>query len=217
MNLTLPPSHLPIDFLDPGRRSWLLTILVILFIQGCADRPSSQIETVAQSLQDARLAGAAEYAIEELQQAETSYQMAMDELDRQDQGFVWLRNYSQVARQLDLARSQADEAKSEALANLAETKSNAQTALSLARHQIGQAHALLAHPLSTYTLNQQFEELHSALQGVEALLNTMETSMVAGDYIQVMTSAHAVETLALTIHQHILSVLSHSPSPKVQI
>lgn len=192
-------------------------IIIMLLIEGCADRPSSQIEAATQSLQDARLAGAAEYATEELQQAETSYRQAIEELGSQDEGFAWLRNYSGATRQLDLARSQADEAKSEALANLTETKSNAQIALSLARNQIGQAKGLLVQPLSPYSVNQQFEELHSALQGAEALLNTMETSMSTGDYIQVMTTAHAVETLAFTIHQHILSVLSQSPSPKAQV
>lgn len=217
MKIPLPPRPLAIVLPYPERGSLLFTILAILFIQGCAERPSSQIEAVSRSLQDARLAGAEEYAIEEFQQAETSYRQAMEELGSQDEGFAWLRNYSVATRQLDLARSQADEAKTEALANLEETKSNAQTAISMARDQVGQAQALLVQPLSTNRLNQEFQELHSALQGAEALLNTMESSIGSGDYIQVMTSAHVVETLASTIHHRILVLLSRSPSPKVQV
>ncbi|MGE0474937.1 MAG: hypothetical protein AB7P17_14985 [Nitrospirales bacterium] len=213
----MPIPPFPTDPRDPERGSLFFAILAILVFTGCAERPSSQIDAVEQSLQDARLAGAEAYAIEELQQAETSYRMAIDELDSQDEGFVWLRNYSQVTRQLNLAHTQAQEAKSEALANLTETKSNAQMALALARDQIGQAQALLSQPLSTDTLDRQFQDLHRALQSADTLLDAMESSMDTGDYIQVMTSAHAVETLALTIHQHILALINHSPSLKVQV
>ena len=215
--MPLPHRPLPIVLPDSGRGSLLFTILAILFFQGCAERPSSQIEAVTRSIQDARLAGAEEYAIEEFQLAEISYRKALEALGNQDKRIAWLRNYSLATRHLDMARSQADEAKTEALANLTETKFNAQTALSMARDQIGQTQNLLAQPLSTFRFNQEFEEIHSALHDAEDLLNTMESSIDSGDYIQVMTSAHVVETLALAIHQRILVLLSRSPSLKVQV
>lgn len=211
------PRALPIILTDSRRRPVLLIILALLSLQACAERPSSQIEAVSRSIQDARQAGAEEYAIEEFQVAETFYRQALEELGNQDKGFAWLRNYSFATRQLDLARFRANEAKTEALANLTETKSNAETALSMARVQIGQAQALLGKPLSTPEPNRELAEIHIALQGAEALLNTMESSIDSGDYIRVMTSAHDIETLALTIHHRILVLLGRSPSLKAQV
>jgi len=185
--------------------------------QGCAERPSTHVEVVLQTIEDARVAGAEDYAFEELQQAQTSYRLGLEELELQDERFVWWRSYSRANQMLELAHSQAKQAKTEALANLEETKSNAQMAMALARDQIEQAQSLLEQPVAPYSITQQFEKLQRALTGAEALLDNMETSMGSGDYIQVMTSAHAVESLALNIQQHILSVLSQSTSTKVQV
>ena len=200
-----------------GKWSTLFCLTMSLLVQGCTERPSSQIAAVGQLIHDARLAGAQEYAVEQLQQAETSYRLALDELGNQDDRLEWQRSYTRVNTMLALAHSQAKQAKSEALANLEETKTNAQMALDLARDQIRESQALLIQPLSPYFVAQQFEELHRAVEGAEALLDTMDTSMMTGDYIHVMTSAHAVETLTLKIHQRILSILGQSPSPKVQV
>jgi hypothetical protein len=112
---------------------------------------------------------------------------------------------------LDLALAQADQAKSEATSNLEETKSNAQVALILARQNIRQTQTLLLERRAHLSEHQQFQELHKALQGAEALLDTIESGMMnQGDYIQAMTTAHVVETVALAIHERILSAVGQS-------
>ena len=133
---------------ESGRLSSFLALTILLLLQGCAERPSTQIDGVRQSIEDARLAGAQNYAFELLEQAETSYRLALDELNQQDERLALWRSYSKVREILALAHSQAEEAKSAALANLEETKSNAQMAHSQARQQIVQAQAFLDHPLS---------------------------------------------------------------------
>jgi hypothetical protein len=194
----------------------LLGIAVAFIAQGGAQRPSGQIDTVLRTLHDARLSGAQEYAYEQLQQAELSYSQAINELDNQDAKFVWWRTYAQGKRMLDLALAQADQAKSEAVANLEETKSNAQKALTLARQNIQDTHALLLERRSQPHISEHFQELQQALQGAEALLNAIESGMMTqGDYIQVMTAANAVETVALRIHDRILAAVG--PSEKVQV
>ncbi|MDH5426766.1 MAG: hypothetical protein OEZ57_01075 [Nitrospirota bacterium] len=194
----------------------LLAIAGTLVTQGCAERPSGQIDAVLRTLHDARLSGAQEYAYEQLQQAELSYSQAINELDNQDAKFAWWRTYAQGKRMLDLALAQADQAKSEASLNLEETKNNAQIALILARQNIQQTQALLLERRAHLPEPQQFHELQKALQGAEALLNTIETGMLSqGDYIQVMSTAHVVETVALAIHERILSTVSQAE--KVQV
>jgi len=193
-----------------------LAITGTFLAQGCTERPSSQIDSVIRTLQDARLSGAQEYAYEQLQQAELSYNQAINELDNQDAKFAWWRTYSQGKKMLERALAQADQAKSEALANLDESKSNAQVALTLARQNVQQTQALLLEGRAHPSMHQQFKELHAALQGAEALLDAIESGiMTEGDYIQVMTTAHAVETAAATIQKRILSALN--PSEKVEV
>ncbi|MCA9460491.1 MAG: hypothetical protein KC590_00030 [Nitrospira sp.] len=213
----MPPSNHTLLTVESGIRSALMAIMVSLLLQGCTERPSAQIDVVFQAIQDARLAGAQDYAFEELEQAESSYHQALRELEYQDAQFAGWRTYSKLNEILELAYSQAQKAKSEALANLEETKSNAQLALAVARDQISQAQASLDWPDSPYPIAQQFNELKLTLERAKTLLDNMESSMGSGDYIQVMTSAHAVESLALTIHQRILAVLGQSPSAKVEV
>jgi hypothetical protein len=202
--------------LKPWEWCLLLAIAGTLVAQGCAERPSGQIDAVLRTLHDARLSGAREYAFEQLQQAEVSYSQAINELDNQDAKFAWWRTYAQGKRMLDLALAQADQAKSEATSNLEETKSNAQVALILARQNIRQTQTLLLERRAHLSEHQQFQELHKALQGAEALLDTIESGMMnQGDYIQVMTTAHVVETVALAIHERILSAVGQSV--KVQV
>ena len=216
----MPPTLRPIHTQSLHLKSWewciILAIGGTLLAQGCTERPSGQIDSVIRTLQDARLSGAQEYAYEQLQQAEMAYAQAIDELDDQDAKLAWWRTYSQGKRMLDLALAQADQAKSQALANLEETKSNAQMAITLARQNVQQAQALLMEGRSHPSIHQRFQELRNALQGAEALLDTIESGMMSqGDYIQVMTTAHAIETVAVTIHERILSALD--PSGKVQV
>ena len=193
-----------------------LAITGTFFAQVCTERPSNQIDSVIRTLQDARLSGAQDYAYEQLQQAEMSYSQAINELDNQDEKFAWWRSYSQGKQMLDRALAQADQAKSEALANLEETKSNAQVALTLARQNVQDTQTLLMEGREHPSMHQQFEELHMALQKAEALLDTIESRiMTQGDYIQVMTTAHAVETITVTIQKRILSALD--PSGNVQV
>ncbi len=194
----------------------LLAITGTFLAQTCSERPSNQIDSVIRTLQDARLSGAQDYAYEELQQAEMSYSQAINELDNQDAKFAWWRRYSQGKQMLERALAQADQAKSEALANLEGTKNNAQLALTLARQNIQDTQTLLLEGRAHPSMHQQFEKLHVALQRAEALLNTIESEiMTQGDYIQVMTTAHAVETITVTIQNRILSALD--PSGKVQV
>ena len=202
--------------LTPWEWSLLLAITGTFLAQGCTERPSSQIDSVIRTLQDARQSGAQDYAYEQLQQAEESYSQAINELDNQDAKFSWWRTYSQGKQMLDRALAQADQAKSEALANLEETKSNAQVALTLARQNLQHTQTLLQEGREHPSMHQQFEELHLALQKAEALLDTIESGiMTQGDYIQVMTTAHAVETITVTIQERILSALD--PSGNVQV
>jgi len=202
--------------LTPWEWCLLLAITGTFLAQGCTERPSNQIDSVIRTLQDARLSGAQDYAYEQLQQAEMSYSQAINELDNQDEKFAWWRSYSQGKQMLDRALAQADQAKSEALANLEETKSNAQVALTLARQNVQDTQTLLLEGREHPTMHQQFEELHLALQRADALLDTIESEIMAqGDYIQVMTTAHAVEIVTGSIQKRILSALD--PSGKIQV
>ncbi len=191
-------------------KSWewciLLAIAGTLMGQRFIDRPSGQIELVMQTLQAARLSGAQEYAVEQLQAAELSYSQAIKELDNQDEKFAWWRTYSQAKRMLNLALTQAALAKSEALSNLKESRTNAQTALALARQHIEKTDLLLQEQESHLTTQQRVVGLRVALQKASDLLATTESGMMPeGYYIQVMRTAHAVETVALTIQEQLLS------------
>lgn len=213
-------SHFPAS--DTNLKIRLATVLSGVFIAafsfvtlGCAERPTSQINTALEALWEARLAGAEDYAVERLIEAENSFQRGIDELDNQDERIFLLRNYSLATAFLSAACSQAEKARAEAFINWEETKINAQIALSTAKHHMLQAKQLLNQTLPAFVSHTLLQEWHLALQQGEQLLEESEAGLSQGDFIQVMTNAHTVETMALRVHQQFLIALPSLPLEQI--
>lgn len=182
-----------------------LYLMICLFLSGCVEQAIPKLEPAVHALEDARISGAEDYAVEIFTEAETAYFQAKDELDQQQDRLVLFRDYESAAAMLAKAITSAAQAKIEAIANKEEVKANAEVAL-LAARQTLQNLRLFVEEFSVPVTDQgEFVQLALAIQAAEALLAETESGMTQEKFIGVMTTAHSIESFAGRIQDMMLS------------
>jgi hypothetical protein len=191
------------NLVHPG--SGLVFLMTCLLLTGCAKQPVPQLDAAIHALEDARISGAEDYAIEIFTEAEAAYLQAKKELDQQRDRFQLFRDYQSATTMLEKALTIAAQAKMEAIANKKEAKSNAEVALTFARQHLQDVRSLLAEPSIPAADQRQLDQLTQAFQSAETLLAETESIMTEENFIDVMTTAHSVESFATRIQEQIIS------------
>lgn len=186
-----------------GRHVLFLTWLLLA---GCAEPPLSQWNEATQAIEDAKMSGAENYAIERFTEAETAYQQVKLELNQQGDRMPLFRNYDPAITMLSGVLNHATQAKMEAIANKKESKANAEVALAFAKHNLQNVRALLAEVSTPATDHGEFDQLIQAFQDTETLLAETESIMTQEHFIDVMTTSHSVEFFSTRIQEQIISV-----------
>ena len=180
-------------------------LITCLLLTGCAEQPVLQLDAAIQALEDARVSGAEDYAIEIFTEAESAYGQAKEELNQQQERLHPFRDYHPAMTLLAKVLHSAEQAKMEALNNKKEAKANAEVALAFAKQNLQAVRSLLADSTIPVTDQRQFDQITLAFQATETLLSETESIMTEENYIGVMTTAHSVESFAIRIQEHILS------------
>jgi hypothetical protein len=183
----------------------VVIIMTWLLLTGCAEQPVPQLDDVIHALEDARNSGTEDYAIEIFTEAETAYLEAKQELEQQRNRVQFFRDYQSATTMLEKALTRAEQAKMQAIANKKETKSNAEVALDFARQNLQNVRMLLAKPSTPAADQGQIDKLTLAVQAAETLLAETESIMTEENFIDVMTTAHSVESFATRIQEQIIS------------
>lgn len=185
--------------------SGLVLLMICLLLTGCAEQPVTQLDAAIHALEEARMSGAEDYAIEIFTEAEAAYLQAMNELDHQRDRMQIFRDYQPATTMLAKVLTSATQAKIEAITNKEEAKANAEAALAFARKNLQDVRSLLAEPSLPTTDQGQLDQLTLAFQATETLLAETEFVMTEENFIGVMTTAHSVESFATRIQEHIIS------------
>lgn len=183
-----------------------MLILTGLLLSGCAEPPITQWNAATQAIQDARMSGAEDYAIERFTETKTAYHQVEEELNNQENRIPFFRNYDPAITMLTGVLNHATQPKMEAIDNKKESKANAEAAINFAKHQLQTVRALLAEASTPATNQRELDQLLRAFQDTETLLAEIEPIMTQENFNDVMTSSHSVESLATRIHDRILSV-----------
>lgn len=183
----------------------MVIILTWLLLTGCAEQPVPKLDDAIHALEDARNSGAEDYAIEIFTEAETAYLEAKQELEQQRNRVQLFRNYESATTMLEKVLIRAEQAKREAIANKKEAKSNAEVAIDFARQNLRDVRMLLAEPSPPAADPGQMDKLALAVQAAETLLAETESIMTEENFIDVMTTAHSVESFATRIQEQIIS------------
>jgi exonuclease VII small subunit len=188
----------------------LVFLMTCLFMTGCAEQPVLQLDAAIHALEDARLSGAEDFAIEIFTEAEAAYLQAREELDQQHDRLQFFRDYQPATTMLAKVLSSATQAKMEAIANREEAKANAEAALAFARQDLQDVRSLLAEPSFPPSDRGELDQLTLAFHAAETLLAETESIMTEENFIAVMTTAHSVESFATRIHELILNARQHA-------
>lgn len=180
--------------------------LIWLLLTGCAEPPISQWNAATQALEDARMSEAEHYAIERFTEAETAYQQVKKNLDQQGDRIPLFRNYDPAITMLSGVFNNATQAKMEAIANKKESKANAEVALAFAKQHLQDVRALLAEVSTPAPDRGELDRLLQAFQDTETLLAEIDSIMAQEHFIDVMTTAHSVESFATRLQAQIISV-----------
>lgn len=183
----------------------LIVFITYLLLTGCAEQPVPKLDAAIHALEDARMSGAEDYAIEIFTEAETAYLQAKKELDQQRDRLQLFRDYQPATTMLEKVLTSAAQAKMEAIANKNEAKANAEAALVFARQHLQDVRSLLAAPTIPASDQEQLDQLTLAFHVAESLLAETESIMTEENFIDVMTTAHSVETFATRIQDRIIS------------
>jgi len=180
-------------------------LMTCLILTACAEQPVPQLDAAIHALEDARMSGAEDYAIEIFTEAETAYLQAKKELDQQRDRFQLFRDYQPATTMLTKVLTSAAQAKIEAIANKEEAKANAEVALAFARQNLQDVRTLLAKPSIPAADQGELDQLALAFQTAETLLAETESIMTEENFIDVMTTAHSLESFAIRIQEQIIS------------
>jgi hypothetical protein len=181
-------------------------LMTCLLLTGCVEQPVPQLDAAIHALEEARMSGAEDYAIEIFSEAEMVYLQAKQELDQQRDRLQVFRDYQPATTMLAKVLNSAAQAKTEAIANKEEAKANAEAALAFARKNLQDVHSLLSESSIPATDHREFDQLTLIFQSAEMLLAETEAIMTEENFIGVMTTAHAVESFATRIQEQIIFV-----------
>lgn len=191
--------------------------LVLLFgtmLMACAEKPIQGTDSALQALQAAKQAGAEKYAPESLRVAEDEYQKAQEEIAAQDDSFVMTRNYDTANAILVKVVTDAEKAKTEAIASRQLVKTQAEGAVVLAKTSLEEAKNQLAQAPTGKGTQADLQALRGDLQAAETTFAEIDAIMAMEDYIGVKAKAESVQALAARVNEQVAQAIQKTGKHK---
>ncbi|MDH5426768.1 MAG: hypothetical protein OEZ57_01085 [Nitrospirota bacterium] len=195
-------------------RTGTLAILCGTLAWGCAEKPVQVTDQALQAIQAAKEAGATDYASEDLRLAEDEYQKAQEEITTQDQAFVLMRNYDEANAILAKVVTNAEQAKTKAIANKQQAKMDAEAAVVLAKTTLADAKNLLAQAPRGKGTQADLQALHGDLQAADTTLGEIDPIMAKEDYLGVKAKAESVLALATRVNEQVAHAMQKAGKVK---
>ncbi len=185
------------------RSAFRLSYLVafpLLLAAGCAKPPTADLQMAQNSLGEAKSAGADSYAAEEYTKAQQTFDQAKAEVAAQDGRFALLRSYGKARALISQARTDANNAKMQAVSGKEQYKGQAQTALDQARLAIESARTSLSTAPVGKDSRADLEAMKGDLDGLDTALSDATSAFAGGDYAaakqkadQILEQAKAID------------------------
>ena len=197
--------------------SSLIAVSLFLLL-GCEDSPKPQISQARQALEEARQAGAADVAPDLLAKAEGYFQRANDELQKQDEQFGLLRNYSEAKELLEQAKASALQASTKGVAQLSleveqvrkeseEAKEDVIRAIRAARMALKDVKVLLTKAPTGKDAELVLEIMENDIHSAESTFAEIPGEVTPQDYAMVKEKAIEVETVTTRVREQILQAI----------
>jgi hypothetical protein len=170
-----------------------------LLMAGCASAPTEEINATKAAVAAAQTDDVRTYAPESLKAAEDSMSKALAEVQTQDGKFGLSRDYKPASTMLKSAKDLAEKAKSDAQANKAKAKSDAESALAALPQMIEEAKKTLAKAPKGKDTKADLEAMQNDLKLAEESMNEAKASMSGEKYMDALTKANSAKEKASTV------------------
>ncbi len=178
---------------------------LIILLSGCSSAPTEEITATTDVLKSIETADVNTYAPESLKAAQDEMNKALAEVKTQDEKFVLTRDYKQSVAMLKSTRELVDKAKSEAEANKAKAKTDAETAISELPSMLQEATDLLAKAPKGKDTKADLEAMQNDLKLAEESAAEANNSMTAEKYVDALAKANTAKEKTASIIEQVKS------------
>ena len=192
----------------------VLGISILVIFPACSEKPVTSLNATEQALQEARKAGAQEYASETLKLAEDQFQKAREEMEMQEISFALLRNYKTAEELLAKAKMDAEKAVLDANTAKMQAKSDAEAAVTLARTILTEARTILAQAPVGKGSQADLQALKGDLEAADSINAELDLALGHEDYLGVKAKAQAMQNLSARVHDQVASALKKAGRSK---
>jgi hypothetical protein len=192
------------------KKSFLAISLIIgcsLFLAACASAPTAEITATKAAVAAAQTEDVRTYAPDSLKAAEDELNKALAEVQTQDGKFFVSRDYKQASTGLKSAKDLAEKAASDAQANKAKAKSDAEAALAALPQSIEEAKKALAKAPKGKDTKADIEAMQNDLKVAEEALTEANTAMSSGQYKDALTKAESAKEKTSAITEQVQKAL----------
>ena len=171
-------------------RTWIpLLIAAACVLPGCSDPPREEVDAARKALEEARSAGAEQYAPESYRAAEQAVQDLDAELKAQEDKFF--KSYGTAEEKAKAARQAADKARADTSSGMEQAKVDVATTIQEARTSLAETRSLLDSAPRGKGTAADIAMLRADLDGVQASIDEAQTLYDGGDYAGARAKAEA--------------------------
>lgn len=188
-------------------------LIALAVLTGCAQAPTEQLQAAQHSVDEARAAGAPDYAKYDFVRLEQQLAFAKHELTRQDSVLSIFRSYTDAEKMLITVVESAGPVAAKA----AQNKMAAKTAVLAMGKEAGQvvasAKALIA---KAPAVNERaaLDNVKRDVEGLETSFNTVYLLIEMGDYVGAAVQAKAVKENGAAVSREIQRAIDNSKEIK---
>jgi hypothetical protein len=176
-----------------------LILATVLLFSACSSAPKEEIAATQAAVTAAQTDEIRSYAPDTLKAAQDTLAKAMAEVQTQDGKFMLSRDYKSASALLKQAKDEAAKAATDAQANKAKTKADAEAAIAALTPQLEEATKALATAPKGKDTKAELEAMQSDLKSAEEARTAATQAMSSEKYLDALAQANAAKTKAATI------------------
>jgi hypothetical protein len=184
----------------------------MLVLSSCAQAPTEQFQAATKAVDAARVAGAPEYAKEDFTKLEQQFDLAKEEMAKQDKAFPLFRSYTEAnklvtqvvttGQQVEMLGAQKKEAaKTAAMAR----EKEAQQVLAAAQALVKKAPAGKERA--------ELEAVKQDLTGLQGSLDSVHLRIEKGDYLGAEVQAKALKERGTAVSEELEKAIAKTKGP----
>ncbi len=182
----------------------LLPVLgLIALLSGCSSAPKEEINATTDALKSIEIPDVNTYAPESLKAAQDEMNKALTAVKTQDEKFALTRDYKDSVALLKSTRDLVEKAQSEALANKAQAKTDAETVIAELPVMLQEASALLAKAPKGKDTKADLEAMQNDLKLAEESAAEANNAMTSENYLDALAKANTAKEKTLSIIEQV--------------